>query len=230
MKVRCPFPEHEDTNPSAYKYGNKIYCFVCNKGLALKEERGVYEKTELKKQKVSEYDISRIQSLPITNYRCLDLHSDGKFVYIIYPDGQYYRARNIHSNCSASKYVSPKGVVKHYMYLPCENTDTLLLVEGEINALSIRKVNSKVSLLCPGSATDFSTATKKYQNEIKRFKKVIVTADKDTAGAKAVINALKVLRHLGVGLRHHLWTKDANDLLIEGEEYLEREVKRILEL
>lgn len=230
-KINCPFHKEilgkHDSTASCHIYPetDTYYCFGCGATGKIKDLPGEHKLSLLETVKKPKEDLERsfkrIHNLPVRKVRGLDLHTDSLGYYIIWPEDKYYKKR-LYKPGVGGKYLSPTGHKKPLFYASRNNTDRLIIVEGEINALSIAEVVKDWSICSPGSAADFySTNTKKYMKEFEKYQEILVIADDDPAGDEAARKLLKLLREVCFCVRGQLMSIDANQILVaEGEEVL----------
>lgn len=216
MKVRCPF--HEDANPSMEVYADGHgYCFVCCKraeavGAVRTEAYGPKEVENITES------IAAIRALQTKELRGLKFHTGPLGFYIIWPDETYYKYRLFANN--GPRYLSPKGHKQPLLVLPKpEFYRGLLIVEGELNALSLEGPASEFGcqVVSPGSAGNFQTHYEALGELIVEAPRVFVWTDRDSPG----IQALWSIAGLALKSRKDFSYKctdpklDANTLLVE---------------
>lgn len=222
-KVLCPV--HEEKTPSCAVYADGSgYCFVCNKYF---KELG--EVVELPENKVIEDIAEKIQyikSLPFIEHRGLLFPYDSTGYYILWPSNDYYKCRRWLSD-SGNKYLNPSGVVQPWLTYVKIGTPLLIIVEGEINALSVVSLNLDISVMCPGSAGQFNLNKSKIPlQQFKIYDKIILVADKDSAGTQAVIKLKKDLINYNPDVQINLVSQDYNEILVtNGKEALKSKIK-----
>lgn len=176
-KVLCTNPNHYDTIPSMQIYHDGGFCFVCG----YTDKSLVDADTGKQKENIQE-SIDRICSLPVINYRGLHLHADLQGAYILWPDCTYYKKRMFSDD--GPRYIGPKGVVPPLLILKGRTDISCIIIEGEINALSLKKSCPSLYIISPGSASNFpSQAT----NLLTIFRTFVIIVDKDPAGVSAGI-------------------------------------------
>lgn len=230
-KIKCPY--HEDSTASMEVYGDGFaHCFGC--GITVEHEKLGYT-GPLREKYVEnlEEKFAYINGLPKKEIRGVLLPYDSVSYFIVWPDGSYYNQR--YFDLTNGKYKLPSGHQKRLFWAKRQDyRDTLIIVEGEINALSIALVcPTHCSVVCPGGAGDFYSRTSdKYLDTYMDYARVILVADKDSAGAIAVIQLKSNLLALGArNVTIHLMEVDANDILVKhGTEKLKDEIKKAMEV
>lgn len=215
MKVHCP--NHPDENPSAHVYESGVFCFVCHEHVNI-EQVG---KLLTPKKKVQPEDIqdkiSYIKQLDTKRWRGLDFHADSNGCYILYPSGDYYKYRLFSPSKSGSKYLGPMGHSQPLFYFKEEETkERLLIIEGEINAMTVLEYNS-YSVLSPGSAGNFLSKIDEILAIAVEYDKIVVWADKDPPGIKAIMELTSQLKIKGKKVGYIMEDKDANEMLLAGK-------------
>lgn len=116
-----------------------------------------------------------INSLPRGNYRGFDMPYDNQGYYILWPSRDYYKRRNFHGD---PRYTAPRGV-KQPLYEFKGKSDTIILVEGELNALSLaHSVGWNHTIASPGPAGNFIL----YGKTAQLYGNIILVVDHDPAG------------------------------------------------
>ena len=133
---------------------------------------------------------------------------DSKGYYIRWPEYPYYKHRRFSGE---PRYLAPRGIPAPLLIYRQSN-DVLVLVEGEINLLSLKIAfpDTKVTIASPGSASSMG----KFLNEYLPYKNIHAIVDYDAAG---VINALKLreaLKAKNKGLEIHAIEPDLNEILV----------------
>src|ERR1035438_1635547 len=91
MKVICP--NHDDHDESLHVYETHSYCFVCHYYVA-NNEIGVKNESIQKPKADIPSMVRYIQLLPQVKVRGLSLPSDNSGIYLLWPNGAYYKRRN----------------------------------------------------------------------------------------------------------------------------------------
>lgn len=225
MKVICPM--HNDHEPSMKIYGEWAYCFVCQAQMRTTDLNlpGSAQEIREKKHPTNVPNmIEYIKSLPQMEIRGHKFHVSDSGYYFLWPHGNFYKKRNFDD--SKGRYVSPRGVSKPLFVYP-GSAKHLLIVEGEINAMSLHtSVFGEYKVCSPGPAADFVRYIKYYL----QFKHITIFVDKDAPGVIYGTYLKDIL------LRHNKHTKlvamerDYNEIHVtEGEtgvrNYFEKEMQ-----
>jgi 5S rRNA maturation endonuclease (ribonuclease M5) len=226
-KISCPGGTHEDVNPSCgvYSDGNG-YCFACNTTFrdVVKPDPTVIKYVENVPEKVK-----YIQSLPKQTIRGFELPFDSAGYYILWPSLDYYKLRRWDNNHSLGRYLSPSGVTKPWFVANQSKSKTLVLVEGEINAMSVAKVLPTTQVISPGSASNFSDAYSRNKlTELTGYSKVVLLVDADGPGFEAAIKVKQLIKHQVPDIVINTMKEDANSILVAyGETALRKEVAEV---
>lgn len=175
MKVHCP--AHEDDSPSMHLYEDKAWCFVCNYSCPVEDIVPGYEPTKKEPEDVRT-KIEFIRKLPNRPVRGLRLHQDNEGFYILWPSLSYYKKRLFSGK--PTRYLGPRGIRAPLFTFEVPDSKSLILVEGELNAISLRVAypNHKVVIASPGSCAEFSRHYKEYLN----FQYICIIVDYDNPG------------------------------------------------
>jgi DNA primase len=121
----------------------------------------------------------------------------------------------------------PAGHVKPLFWASRRGrSEHLVVVEGEINALSLAEAVD-FHIVSPGGASEFTS--KKYVDEYKKFKEFTILADHDEAGFNAVVSLKTLLLKFSARVRVSLMDRDCNDLLVtEGKQSVKNEFYKVL--
>ncbi len=106
---------------------------------------------------------------------------------------------------------------------------TLVLVEGELNALSVGEAFPEWDVCSPGSASDFKKdATRRFLlTTVRYYRTLIICTDYDGPGTEAAIHVKGILVGKIPNIHIALMKRDANEILIEnGKEALRAEIER----
>jgi hypothetical protein len=229
-KFHCPFHADGTESLEAYADGH-YYCFGCQKTGPNEELKPYGIDAEAGSETFERYKenidatISKIRSLPVRPVRGgLPLHCDDDSFYILWPDYDYYKRRITNPDFPGGKYRSPSGVRKPMFYLPERGSDTLVVVEGELNALSAKFAGIRASVWSPGSVGDFLSKESKERASIcKTFKRVVVVTDDDAPGRAAALSFYIYIKPYVADRKIIQVKKDFNQILEEeGKEGLSR--------
>lgn len=217
-------------------YGVWAHCFGCGKRVR-SEEVGVSTpasgspETERYREDLDQA-LEHIRRLPHVQYRGLSLPGDASSVYLVWPSGRYYKRRFTDPGAKP-KYKCPSGHSKPLFIAQEGAGSTCLVVEGEINALSLVACleaspgDRPPTVVSPGGASDFySGPSDKYFTFYQQYENIVLIADADKAGALAVIQLKSKLLAAGkTNVITHLMEEDANDMLVKyGKEALKNYV------
>jgi len=217
MKVLCP--KHDDTNPSMEIYPDGGFCFVCGAFIPIAEmpnEEG-FIITKKENENVQE-KIEYIKQLPSERIRGLSFPKGPEGFYIIWPGNVFYKLRTTHDQ---PRYKGPRGLRAPLFRLD-GNNGVLVVVEGEINALSLAEAYPvrTFTIASPGSCSEFNRHVDTY----KQFKTIIIFADNDPAGIANGYILKETLLKSGKSVILILLDTDFNDLLQQGGPELVRRV------
>lgn len=231
MERRILCPRHEERTPSFVIYPDGWgHCFSC--GHREKVAEGVKvdkDKFDAEAQSNLREKIQYILSLPKEPIRGLSFHADSSGYYVVWPNCDYYKFAPYNRSGDASKYVGPRGIKKPMLVVRAQNSPCLVVVEGEINALSIGDLTT-CDIVSPGGAGDFYSG--RFEKDLtfyKNYAKVVLVADADAAGTKAVIELKSRLVAAGmVDVAINLVEEDFNDVLTKyGQEELSKRIKHM---
>jgi len=226
-KVQCVSGKHDDKTPSCAVYDDGSgYCFSCTTyfpKISEPTKNLVKEKEDLREKFIY------INKLPTIIHRCLEFRYDSRGYYICWPLEDFYKLRLWAPKDDEPRYIGAKGHKKPWFCLKAyKKVDTCVVVEGEINALSIHSlsISSNFDILSPGGVSSFhDTEMKLRQTIFNNYAKILVLADKDKAGEEAVIKFHKLIKPHCLDIRIKLMEKDCNQILVEdGKERLETEI------
>lgn len=235
-KIECPSPDHVDSHPSCALYSDgSAYCFACC--TYFKEVEGFQETFKKVEKEDLEQTLAYINSLPVKEIRGLSLPADNSGYFIVWPDNDFYKFRQTDSlSTEGNKYIGTRGWTKPVFVIPNRDgaiVDTCLVVEGEINALSLSKITRTVDIISPGGAGNFTDRTMLDQlHKLIYYDNVIICVDADSAGLLAALKLKKAIyaspeASCMVGIV--LLEKDFNQLLVEYGENFKDKVKEELE-
>jgi Toprim domain len=222
MMVNCPF--HMDSVPSMKIYGNFAWCFVCHMQIPTSElnlPENQRHQTKHEPTNIAER-VKYIKSLPKEKIRGLELHTDLEGFYILWPKENYYKKRLYNGK---SRYIGPAGVRAPLLIMP-EFTNHLVVVEGELNALSLYDSDIGDYTVCsPGSAGEFMRHMATY----KSYKRVTLILDNDAAGLLHGLQTKEVLLKAGIWASIVLMKKDFNQILQDdGEEAVRQKLQEAI--
>lgn len=228
-RVVCPF--HEERTPSCVIYPDgKYHSFCCGRhGLAKDLGYAVPQEATPKYVEDLSVTVPAILELPVQKVRGLALHASDDGYYILWPDRDYYKFRSYRTDVGGAKYKGPAGVPKPMFKANIVPSDRLVIVEGEINSLSLAKVRPDLCVVSPGGAGDFySKRTLNKDLEFyRRYRSVVIIVDADKAGAVAAIQLKAALMAVDRTVEIKMMSPDANDLLVQSEETLKEETERM---
>ena len=241
---------HKENTPSAVLYGNRVHCFGCGANYLASEIDPSIRENIIPMGPRSYENIEEtyeyIRSLPKQNIRGLQFPANEVGYYITWPRCDYYKLRLFKKekpridgkdddHYARAKYKSPMGHnFKVWEGQSNDGDSTLVMVEGEINAMSLCEVpqpNCKV--ISPGGAGNFLARSflREYLYKCIKWPKIVIIADQDPAGAKAAIHTFSQLVAWGhKNVVAELWKQDANDLLVKDKDALEKLFKDTVEL
>ncbi len=194
-------------------YHDGAWCFVCGYKCELSEvtnEVTIEEIKKLKKQAPEniEEKIKEIDCLPKKEVRGFNLPYSESGVYLVWPDKSYYKLRRFDDK---PRYIGPKGH-KAPLFIIGGSKTTLVVVEGEYNALSLKKIYEKddgPTIVSPGSASELIRHWKYYL----LFQKIYVIVDRDAAGVANGIRLRDELKKKGKRVVLIALEEDFNDML-----------------
>lgn len=175
-----------------------------------------------------------IRSLPTEPIRGIVFPFDTSGYYIVWPSGDYYKLRRWSSADNGSKYHCPSGHSKPiYVISSLKSSRNLLIVEGEINALSIGTTLPTFDIISPGGVGNFTDNSMISElNKFTYYDTIIICVDEDTAGLQGALKLKKILyKHQSVQAEViiNLMEKDFNQLLVEYGKNFKDAVKKEFE-
>lgn len=228
-KIKCPFHQDKTASLAIYEETNSYFCFGCgatgSSGQLYTQSRPTQVNTHSDRREDLEQAFQYIFGLPKRPFRGLEFHCDATGYYIVWPDLTYYKKRMFDDK--EVKYIGAKGHVKPWFWVSkgySTDVSQVVVLEGEINAISGRRVLS-LDFVSPGGSGDFTSKYTREQGltQLLSYDKILLVADKDAAGAKAVIGLNNLLMEAGKSPKYLLMAKDANQILVEdGKEALRR--------
>lgn len=225
-RIRCPF--HNERTASLVRRKHDFYCYgSCSKAYTIQEvaEKGIaldYEEDYDREEDIEE-KLTYIKSLPLRPQRGLAFPTDERGYFILWHDGTFYKYRRFNPG-TGPKYLAPKGHYIPLFWARKNSNQTLAIVEGEINALSIAKAVETWDVCSVGSATKFNLETlSRYLPEFSRYSRVVVVLDDDAAGQKALNKVKAFFLYKIPFVNYLLLSPDANEILVEKGEKVLRE-------
>lgn len=186
------------------------------------EELGVESVKQTKKLPENvKLSLSHIQSLPTKRIRGLQFHcEDSRAFYITWPNTEFYKKRNLQGK---SRYTGPRGV-KPPIFLYEGSKYKIVVIEGEINCMSVKSVYNGPETICsPGPASQFP----KFIDLYKNYKRVILILDKDPTGIAYGEETKNKLLELGKRCDSVYLDTDYNDTLVRlGKKALLEQLER----
>lgn len=223
-KILCPF--HVDTTPSMHVYQNEGrtvgYCFVCSAQARLQDLEDKYTAPVVQTNIVERMDY--INFLPTKQIRGLELPYDHYGFYVVWPDDKFYKRRNWEGK---ARYIGPSGHKPPLLVANKVEGESLTIVEGELNVLSLFSSLGSLSgnLVSPGSSSELVRHIKHYLN----YKKIYIFVDNDAAGAVHGYQLKELLLKHRKDVRLFLLDKDFNDILQEhGKDAVKKEFRKCL--
>jgi hypothetical protein len=198
-------------------YPDGVFCFVCGFVGPTNPEDQVYERKEPENIKET---LDYVESLPIRDIRGLQLRSDEEGFYIIWPGRNFYKKRLYEGKV---RYVGPRGHRPPPMVLPGDQ-NVVTVVEGELNALSLKQVFSG-TVISAGAASELP----RLAELCLRFPYTNVIVDKDIPGVAFGLQLKEKLLKLKKRVNFVATEKDLNQILQdEGKEGLKEWSKQHL--
>lgn len=220
MRRRYKCPKHQERTPSAVVYGEQYFCFGCSARGPVTELGVTPDAEDARYVEDIKETYLYIDQLPRLSIRGLSLPSDGGGYFVPWPDRSYYKYRRFDAEGAGGKYRSPSGVKPTLLKARMAEGSILVIMEGEINALStalaLESVHSPISVVSPGGAGNFKgRLSEECVKAASLFDTVYIVCDSDSAGASAAIQ-LKI--SLVAAGKHRtfieLWQNDANEVLV----------------
>lgn len=229
MKILCMW--HDDRNPTMHVYSDGAYCFACGKQASLAEIGRYHEGLELPPEREPENleeSFAYIDSLPKVSLRGLEFPADEWGYFICWPGRDYYKKRLYDE--TSGRYRSPTGHKEPMFWARREGNPDLVVIEGQINCLSIAEACLNVDVCSPGGVGNFShKLTKNQLQEYYIYSTIVIVCDEDAPGAKAAINLYSQLISKGRKVAMKLMKPDANEVLCaEGKERLREEISQAI--
>lgn len=221
QRIICVNPEHKENTPSMVIYEDRGYCFGCGITVPLSElnRPDLIPVTKPEPEDLPS-TLAYIKSLPLVSIRGLFLPADEDNYYIVWPSNDYYKRRKFIPG-ESSKYLCPKGHSKPLFIAAETPNKTAVLVEGELNAISLASLNLGYTIISPGGCGDFNDRNfdKIMQNKyFYKASRVILLLDKDVPGLDAAKRTKNFLLQNGFSnIIIRLLKQDCNELLVRGE-------------
>lgn len=224
QKIICPF--HSEKTASLVVYEASFKCFGCGRsGPNTALFHGTLPTNVPVILPVPE-NLSRsleaIRRLDVVNFRGFDLNRDSGAVYLVWPGNTFYKKRLLQGE---PKYKCPSGH-KVPLFVARARGRAIVVIEGEFNAMSVAKCCPDLAVVSPGGSNHFESdyTMLNHLTRVLSFNKVLVVADKDPAGAKAIAGFYKQLKIRGRECVTLLMDKDANQVMLEDGEDKLREI------
>jgi hypothetical protein len=231
-KILCPV--HVERTPSCNLYPDGWHCYGCGARGKLDELKGV-DISNIREVEPEDLEASlaAIESLPKRMVRGLELHCDERSFYVVWPTRDYYKRRFVNPG-KGPKYIGAAGHTMPPFIAHIGTSRDLIVVEGELNALSLIQAYPEATIVSPGGSGHFEGKhTRKWLNRLVQqciIERIIVIADEDIAGAKAAIDLMSEVRHTNKTLLWKLMKRDANQVLQEdGRDALRTQILEILQ-
>lgn len=195
-------------------YDQYSYCFVCTAKAKTEDVLSSSAILALRKTERVPTDIIKdmeyINGLRKEEIRSLQLPVDDFGYYVLWPDGSYYKKRLFRGSV---RYICPKGRSAPLFAYP-GSKETLLLVEGEINCMSLKYAlpDCKATIASYGSASQ----ALKYLPIYLTYNKVYVIVDKDNEGVISGLWLQHVMRAQNKQIQLIALETDLNDILVKG--------------
>lgn len=221
-KINCENPAHDDRTASCAIYSDgSSYCFGCQ---AFNAVAAPPEEIEPIIPEDIPAKMAYIDSLPKQIIRGLEFPFDNMGYYVVWPKRDYYKLRRWASD--GGRYLSPVGVDKPWFYLEGQKL-ALFVCEGEINALSLKKVFPDYPVLSPGGVSDFTGARmRKNLTQFREYTRVVIVADSDLVGLKAAVGLKNLISEHVPDVSIVLLDVDCNEMMCgdNGEEKLKETI------
>lgn len=175
-----------------------------------------------------------IKALPKQVIRGILCPFDSAGYYIVWPGSVYYKLRRWQSTDDSSKYYCPSGHSKPVFRVDSvKPSRNLVLVEGEINAISLSQSRGRFDIISPGGTGNFIDS--QMIKELPKFvyyDNIVICVDADTSGLNGALKLKKLLYsepNLHATVIINLMEKDFNKLLTEYDEDFNTAVKKEFE-
>lgn len=220
-KIICPW--HKEKTPSLVMYRNGFFCYGCGKRGPLKDLGGIAPAAASLEEAPPEDVEETIKAIRANSHirevRGLQLPANSAGYYIIWPDDSYYKLRFWDPDAKP-KYIGARGVSRGLFWATRDKAhNTLILCEGELNALSIAACGMAVDVVSPGGVSDFTAERlRKYLPTFSVYDTIVIVADADGAGLVALVDALGYFKACGIKSAALPLSPDPNKLLVDGEQ------------
>ena len=215
-RIICPF--HAEKTPSCVVQDATYKCFGCGKTGPITDLGLEVLPTAPKARYREDLKTKRayIETLPRKPIRGFDFPADDRGYYILWPDHPYYKQRLYNPGPKEPKYKNPSGHQQPLFWVRRQDRPrTLLISEGEINALSLSRAFPEYDVVCPGSASNFLTKDQvNYLPQYADYGTITIVVDKDAAGTKAAIHMKALLLAKVPFTRVVLLQPDANEIYV----------------
>lgn len=212
QRILCPV--HEEETPSCVVYHDHWRCYGCGASGPL-SQLGLKGTSAISRPPPVDLpsELARIRALPLVTVRGLRLPADADSYYVVWPCGGYYKRRKFFPG-DGPKYIGPRGHKKPPLWARREaGSATLVLVEGELNALSLAQACTHADVMSPGGVGDFKE-TLVYA--VAGYTRYILVLDRDKPGLDAGQKMRNWLLKLTPYVDLHLVQPDLNDKLVNG--------------
>lgn len=219
QRILCVNPEHKESNPSMVVYEDYAHCFSCGYRVSTAKLGHLNLMPARRREPENLVEaLAYVKALPLARVRGLDLPADQEGYYLVWPDGSYYKKRKWIAE-NKVKYMCPRGHAKP-LFIPyvVEKANTLVIVEGELNALSLASLKPNFSICSPGGVGDFKNELlERYSKFFLGHTRFRLILDYDIPGMEAAIRMKKLLMKRTPYVELKLMKRDCNDLLQSGE-------------
>lgn len=227
-KILCPFREEKTPSMVLYPDGG-YFCFGCG---AHGKSKDIGYEVKYKEKYIEDIEpvIAYIRSLPARPVRNLRFRADDHCYYILWPDYKYYLRRSFNVLPGMPKYKGPAGHQRPPLFCRVTGKNTLVIVEGEINAISVAEVCKDIDVLSPGSATEMGSERIAHAlTFVGHYDKILICVDNDSAGILGAISLKTNLLRLNKNIKIAAWDTDANKVLTDrGSDELRQKVEEEL--
>lgn len=230
-KVKCKFHDDSTASMHVYEEEGRYYCYGCG-AHGNTDDVGIPTNPQGYRKVPADVhsDLIKIAVLPTDYVRGLKLPVSSDSYFIVWDN--YYLRRKFNPGPEEPKYVGPGGVPRPLLQ-KLGGHKTLLLVEGEMNALSCMETDIPADIVCAGSANGFyAKSNKQYLRVWASYDTILLMLDNDKAGAIGAIMTKAALQARGASnVIIWLTDNDANDILVkDGKSELGRQIKEKLGL